>query len=58
MLAVVNAPVLRTAVPVTVVHRRNGYLSPAARSLLALMTREALRLDGVPSGNGQEDQQN
>ena len=38
------APELRTTVPVTIIHRRKGYLSSAARALLALMSGEALRL--------------
>ena len=39
-----DAPELRTMVPVTIIHRRKGYLSSAARALLALMSGEALRL--------------
>jgi DNA-binding transcriptional LysR family regulator len=39
-----DAPELRTTVPVTIIHRRKGYLSSAARALLALMSGEALRL--------------
>ena len=38
-----DAPALRTTVPVTVIHRRKGYLSPAARALLALMSGATLR---------------
>jgi DNA-binding transcriptional LysR family regulator len=34
-LQVLDVPALRTAVPVSVVHRRAGYLSPAARALLS-----------------------
>jgi DNA-binding transcriptional LysR family regulator len=43
-----NAPDVSTTVPVSVIHRRKGYLSPAARALLALMSRATLRLDGGP----------
>jgi DNA-binding transcriptional LysR family regulator len=39
-----DAPELRTSVPVTIIHRRKGYLSSAARALLALMSGEALQL--------------
>ena len=39
-----DARELRTTVPVTIIHRRKGYLSSAARALLALMSGEALRL--------------
>ncbi|MET0632555.1 MAG: LysR family transcriptional regulator [Xanthobacteraceae bacterium] len=39
-----DAPELRTTVPVTIIHRRKGYLSSAARALLALMSGEVLRL--------------
>ncbi len=46
-----DAPALRTTVPVTVIHRRKGYLSPAARALLALMSGATLRLE---SGRGRK----
>jgi DNA-binding transcriptional LysR family regulator len=36
-LRVLDVPALRTAVPVSVVHRRAGYLSPAARTLLSVL---------------------
>lgn len=39
-----DARELRTTVPVTIIHRRKGYLSSAVRALLALMSGEALRL--------------
>ena len=44
-LKVLNVPGLRTSVPVTVIHRRKGYLSPAARTLLSLMSGATLRLE-------------
>lgn len=46
---VLNAPELHTTVPVTIIHRRKGYLSPAARALLALLSGATLRLE---SGRG------
>jgi DNA-binding transcriptional LysR family regulator len=36
-LTIIDAPALRGAVPVTLVRRRNGYLSGAARSLVAVI---------------------
>ncbi|MGH7397784.1 MAG: LysR family transcriptional regulator [Candidatus Rokuibacteriota bacterium] len=36
-LAIIDAPALRGGVPVTLVRRRNGYLSGAARSLVAVI---------------------
>lgn len=30
---------MRTTIPITAIHRRTGYLSPAAKALLALLTR-------------------
>jgi DNA-binding transcriptional LysR family regulator len=42
-LRVLRVPGLRTQIPVSVIHRRNGYLSTAARALLALMSGPALR---------------
>jgi DNA-binding transcriptional LysR family regulator len=36
-LAIIDAPALRGGVPVTLVRRRNGYLSGAARSLVAMI---------------------
>jgi DNA-binding transcriptional LysR family regulator len=39
-----DARELRTTVPVTIIHRRKGYLSSAVRALLALMSGEVLRL--------------
>jgi DNA-binding transcriptional LysR family regulator len=44
-LKVLDAPELRTTVPVTIIHRRKGYLSPAARALLSLMSGATLRLE-------------
>jgi DNA-binding transcriptional LysR family regulator len=34
-LSRINVPALKTAIPVSIVHRRNGYLGGAARALLA-----------------------
>jgi DNA-binding transcriptional LysR family regulator len=40
-----DAPALRTTIPVTLIHRRNGYLNSAARALLALLSGTTLRLE-------------
>jgi len=37
-------PYLRASIPVALIHRRNGYLNPAARALIALMSEKSLRL--------------
>lgn len=34
-LSVINVPTLKAAIPVSIVHRRNGYLGAAASALLA-----------------------
>jgi DNA-binding transcriptional LysR family regulator len=39
-----DAPAMRATIPVALIHRRNGYLNPAARALIALMSEAALRL--------------
>ena len=39
-----NIPAVRAAVPVVLVHRRSGYLNPAAQALIGLMTDKTLRL--------------
>jgi hypothetical protein len=36
-LKVLNVPALRAGIPVAMVHRRNGYLSAAARSLMSMI---------------------
>ena len=43
LLVALDVPALRAANPITAIHRRNAYLSPAARSLLALLTRKPLK---------------
>lgn len=43
LLAALDIPSMRIAIPITVLHRRKGYLSPAARALLALLTRHTPR---------------
>ena len=43
-LAVLDVKAMRAAIPVTAIHRRNGYLSPAAKQLLALLGETSLRL--------------
>jgi DNA-binding transcriptional LysR family regulator len=39
-----DIPSMRTGIPVALVHRRNGYLNPAVRALIALMSDKSLRL--------------
>ncbi len=39
-LLVLDIPPMRTTIPITAIHRRNGYLSAAAKTLLALLTAE------------------
>ncbi len=43
-LKLIDAPMVRTSVPIAVIHRRKGFLGVAARALLALMVDESLRL--------------
>ena len=43
LLVVLNVPALRSANPITAIHRHNGYLSPAAKALLALLTTKPLK---------------
>jgi DNA-binding transcriptional LysR family regulator len=44
VLVKLDVPSMRTTVPVTAIHRRNGYLSPAAKALLALLTNQTSRM--------------
>lgn len=37
-LVALDIPAMRTRIPIAAVHRRNGYLSPAATALLSLLT--------------------
>ena len=37
-LVALDAPAMQATIPITALHRRNGYLSPAAKALLALLT--------------------
>lgn len=37
-LVTLDVPAMRTRIPITAIHRRNGYLSAAAKALLALLT--------------------
>jgi DNA-binding transcriptional LysR family regulator len=43
LLVRLDVPALRSANPITAIHRRNGYLSPAAKTLLALLTAKPLK---------------
>lgn len=36
-LVTLDIPTMRTSIPITVLHRRNGYLSPTAQALLTLL---------------------
>jgi DNA-binding transcriptional LysR family regulator len=38
VLVALDVPSMQTTIPITAVHRRNGYLSAAAKALLALLT--------------------
>jgi DNA-binding transcriptional LysR family regulator len=38
-LVALDVPAMRTTIPITAIHRRNGYLSPAAKALLGLLTK-------------------
>ena len=40
-LVALDIPSMRTTIPITVIHRRNGYLSSVAKTLLRLLTRGA-----------------
>ena len=44
MLKELDIPAMRASIPVALIHRRKGYLNPAARSLIALMSEKSLRL--------------
>jgi DNA-binding transcriptional LysR family regulator len=39
-----DIPAMRASIPVALIQRRNGYLNPAARALIALMTEKHLQL--------------
>ena len=41
VLVALDIPSMRTAIPITAIHRRNGYLSSAAKALLQLLTEGA-----------------
>jgi DNA-binding transcriptional LysR family regulator len=43
LLVALDVPAMRTTIPITAIHRRNGYLSPAAKALLDLL------VDGKPA---------
>lgn len=43
LLTVLDAPAMRALNPISALHRRDGYLSPAAKALLALLTDQPLR---------------
>jgi DNA-binding transcriptional LysR family regulator len=39
LLVALDVPAMRTAIPIVAIHRRNGYLGPAAKALLQLLTK-------------------
>jgi DNA-binding transcriptional LysR family regulator len=41
-LVVLDIPAMRTTIPITAIYRRNGYLSAAAKTLLALLTKKSV----------------
>src|SRR5579859_4864873 len=43
VLVALNIPSMQTTIPITALHRRNGYLSAAAKALLALLRRPTSR---------------
>jgi len=43
-LKALDIPTMRATIPVALIHRRNGYLNPAAQTLIALMSEKSLRL--------------
>lgn len=43
-LCELDAPGMRATIPVALIHRRNGYLNPAAHALIGLMSDASLRL--------------
>ena len=43
LLVTLDVPAMRAVNPITAIHRRNGYLSPAATALLALLVAKPLR---------------
>ena len=44
VLVALDIPSMQTSIPITAVHRRNGYLSAAAKALLALLRRPISRV--------------
>jgi DNA-binding transcriptional LysR family regulator len=48
LLQEIPAPLVRTSVPIAVIHLRKGYLNSAAKALIALLSDASLRLDGKP----------
>ena len=42
-LVALDIPLMRATIPIVALHRRNGYLSAAAKTLMALLTRETLK---------------
>ena len=51
VLVALDIPPMQTTIPITAVHRRNGYLSAAAKALLVLLTTGQTRPDGIGSAS-------
>lgn len=47
VLVALDVPAMRARIPITAIHRRNGYLTAAAKALLRLLTAEPKEPDGV-----------
>ena len=43
-LATIDIPVLRATIPIALIHRRHGYLGPAARTLISLLSAKSRKL--------------
>jgi len=54
LLVALDVPAMRAENPITALHRRQGYLSPAAKALLALLTKNPLKPARArsPAGGG------
>jgi DNA-binding transcriptional LysR family regulator len=47
VLVALDVPTMRATIPITAIHRRNGYLTAAAKALLRLLTTERIVDDGT-----------
>jgi DNA-binding transcriptional LysR family regulator len=51
LLVALDIPLMQATIPITAIHRRNGYLSAAAKALLVLLTTERTRIRAVVDGH-------